>query len=110
MPAKCEKCNGEVRARKGKITQPCRRCRQGKGPKAERASAPPAAAKVAKLRPGPKRLAAVAGDLEGKTVDELVDERDRARQRAVAITEELKRRRDAIDDAIGPETRQAVEL
>jgi hypothetical protein len=107
MPAKCDRCGGEVRPRNGKVTQPCRKCRQAPRKSAAAAKEKPAPVKALKesnlqSRPArPPRLGQVAGDLATMCVDDLVAERERAMQRAGEVLEELRRRKDAIDDALG---------
>jgi hypothetical protein len=96
MAEKCEICKGEVRPRNGKITQPCRKCRKApnKAAAAEKKgrAAPP---------PAPTRLPEVSGDLEAKPVPQLVLERHQHVTAIAEIDEELRRRREQIDLALG---------
>ena len=94
MAEKCEQCGGEVRVWKGKVTQPCRKCRAGKG-KAE------GRPKKAGRRPKPPvRDKTIAGleveellELRAGIDQELEDRRERAKEQLDALNEALGRDR-----------------
>jgi hypothetical protein len=105
MRPKCESCGGEVRPRNGKVTKPCRKCRQAPrkaaaAAKEKRSPAPAKVTRIARLE-GQRGDRTANGDLEAMKVPDLQLERERCLARAAAVTAELKRRRDELDDALG---------
>jgi hypothetical protein len=75
-------------------------CPEVGGKPAPKPKASAAPAKVTRLEK-PRRVRGVDADLEAMKIPDLQEERERCLARAAAVTAELKRRREEINDALG---------